>query len=41
MKPKEDDSDEGADDWMMTYGDYLKEAGYASRKIGIKWVDIS
>ena len=27
--------------WMMTYGDYLKEAGYASRKIGIKWVDIS
>jgi len=27
--------------WMMTYGDYLKEAGYASRKIGIKWADIS
>jgi len=27
--------------WMMTYGNYLKEAGYASRKIGIKWVDIS
>jgi hypothetical protein len=27
--------------WMMTYGDSLKEAGYASRKIGIKWVDIS
>ena len=27
--------------WMMAYGDYLKELGYASRKIGIKWVDIS
>lgn len=27
--------------WMMTYGDYLKELGYASRKIGINWVDIS
>ena len=27
--------------WMMAYGDYLKEVGYASRKIGIKWVDIS
>ena len=27
--------------WMMVYGDYLKELGYASRKIGIKWVDIS
>jgi len=26
--------------WMMAYGDYLKELGYASRKIGIKWVDI-
>jgi len=27
--------------WMMAYGDYLKELGYASRKIGIEWVDIS
>jgi len=27
--------------WMMAYGDYLKELGYASRKIGIKWADIS
>ena len=27
--------------WMMVYGDYLKELGYASRKLGIHWVDIS
>ncbi|MFZ2145728.1 MAG: hypothetical protein WAV28_00795 [Sedimentisphaerales bacterium] len=27
--------------WMMAYGDYLKEVGYAARKIGINWVDIS
>jgi hypothetical protein len=27
--------------WMMAYGDYLKELGYASRKIGIDWADIS
>lgn len=27
--------------WVMAYGDYLKELEYASRKIGIKWVDIS
>jgi L-fucose isomerase-like protein len=27
--------------WMMAYGDYLKELGYASRKIGIKWENIS
>jgi len=26
---------------MMAYGDYLKEIGYAARKIGIKWIDIS
>jgi hypothetical protein len=24
----------------MTYGDYLKEIGYASRKIGVEWVSI-
>jgi len=27
--------------WMMSYGDYLKELGYASRKIGIRWENIS
>jgi hypothetical protein len=27
--------------WMMAYGDYLKELGYAARKIGIRWVDLS
>jgi len=27
--------------WMMAYGDYLKELGYAARKLGIKWVNIS
>lgn len=27
--------------WMMAYGNYLKEVGYAARKIGIKWIDIS
>jgi hypothetical protein len=27
--------------WMMTYGDYLKEIGYAARKIGIRWDDLS
>jgi L-fucose isomerase-like protein len=27
--------------WMMAYGDYLKELGYASRKLGIQWVNIS
>ncbi len=27
--------------WMMAYGNYLKEVGYAARKIGVKWIDIS
>lgn len=27
--------------WMMAYGNYLKELGYAARKIGIRWADIS
>jgi hypothetical protein len=27
--------------WMMAYGDYLKEIGYATRKIGIRWADLS
>jgi len=27
--------------WMMVYGDYLKEIGYASRKVGIRWMATS
>jgi hypothetical protein len=27
--------------WVMVYGDCLRELGYAARKIGINWVDIS
>jgi L-fucose isomerase-like protein len=27
--------------WMMVYGDYLKEIGYATRKIGVNWENIS
>jgi hypothetical protein len=27
--------------WMMAYGDCLKEAGYAARKVGVEWVDLS
>ncbi|MHC4519842.1 MAG: sugar isomerase [Planctomycetota bacterium] len=27
--------------WMMVYGDCLKEIGYAARKIGIHWIDLS
>jgi len=27
--------------WMMAYGDYLREIGYAARKIGVRWVNIS
>jgi hypothetical protein len=27
--------------WVMAYGDYLKEIGYAARKIGIRWVDLA
>jgi hypothetical protein len=26
---------------MMAYGDYLREIGYAARKIGIHWVNVS
>jgi hypothetical protein len=26
--------------WMMAYGDYLDEIGYALKKIGIKWMRI-
>jgi len=27
--------------WMMVYGDHLRPIGYAARKIGVRWVDIS
>jgi hypothetical protein len=27
--------------WMMAYGDYLNEVGYAARKMGIRWENIS
>lgn len=27
--------------WMMAYGDYRKEVGYALRKLGIDWLDLS
>jgi len=27
--------------WMMVYGDFLREAGYAARKLGLQWVDLS
>jgi L-fucose isomerase-like protein len=27
--------------WAMAYGDYLREVGYAARKIGINWVNLS
>jgi len=27
--------------WMMVYGDYLKEVGYAARRIGIDWENIT
>jgi L-fucose isomerase-like protein len=27
--------------WMMSYGDYRKELGYALGKVGIEWVDLS
>jgi len=27
--------------WMMAYGDYLREAGYAARKLGLQWVDLT
>jgi len=26
---------------MMVYGDHLNEIGYAARKIGIDWVNLS
>ena len=27
--------------WLMVYGDYLREVGYAARKIGLTWDNIS
>jgi L-fucose isomerase-like protein len=27
--------------WLMVYGDYLREAGYAARKLGMAWVNVS
>jgi len=27
--------------WMMSYGDYRREIGYALKKAGIEWVDVS
>ena len=27
--------------WMMAYGDYLQDFGYATRKMGLDWLDIS
>ena len=27
--------------WMMTYGDYLREVGYAARKMGLRWENVS
>ena len=26
--------------WMMAYGDHLREIGYASKKIGVNWVNL-
>jgi len=27
--------------WVMTYGNWLKELGYATRKIGVQWVNLA
>lgn len=27
--------------WMLSYGDHRKETGYALKKLGIEWVDVS
>jgi hypothetical protein len=26
--------------WVMCYGDYLREAGYGCRKLGLKWITL-
>ncbi len=27
--------------WMTCYGDYMKEIGYACKKVGIQWEDLT
>lgn len=27
--------------WVMVYGDYLREVGYAARKLGLQWVNLT
>ncbi len=27
--------------WVMVYGDYLREIGFAARKLGLEWINIS
>ena len=27
--------------WVMVYGDYLREAGFSARKLGLEWMNIS
>jgi L-fucose isomerase-like protein len=27
--------------WLMVYGDHRREAGYAARKLGLEWADLS
>jgi hypothetical protein len=27
--------------WMLAYGDHLKEMGYALRKLGIDWYNLT
>jgi hypothetical protein len=27
--------------WMMSYGDHLKETGYALRKMGVGWLNLT
>ena len=27
--------------WVMAYGNWLKELGYATRKIGVQWVSLA
>ncbi len=27
--------------WVMVYGDYLREIGFAARKLGLEWADLA
>ena len=27
--------------WMMAYGDHLEEVGYAAKKLGVEWENIT